>query len=59
MIQAKGGMYITYKDKDDNLCQGKTKNSDKLVGAKICVYKDNGEKILLFLNKIKIEGYYD
>ena len=54
-----GGMYVTVKDKDGNLHQGKTKNFDKLIGAKMLVYFDDGSKGLIRIDKIKVEGYYD
>ena len=52
------GMYVTIK-RGETLVQGKTKNSDKLVGGKICVYFEDGSKGLVSLHKIKVEGYYD
>jgi hypothetical protein len=58
MQVVKSGMYITIK-RGDKLIQGKTKNSDKLVGGKILVYFDDGSKGLVSLHNIKIEGYYD
>jgi len=50
------GMYIIRKS---DTKQGKTKNADKLVAGKICVYFDDGSKELVSLHNINIVGYYD
>lgn len=52
-------MYVTVTDEKGVLHQGKTKNFDKLIGAKILVYFDDESKALIRIDKIKVVGYYD
>ena len=39
--------------------QGRTKHSDKTIQGKLPVYLDNGQRVLLNPNNIKLIGYID
>jgi hypothetical protein len=63
MASVTSGMYVLVKTLSEDgkklVRQGKTKNKDILIGAKILVYFDSGEKSLVTIDKLEIVGYYD
>lgn len=54
MKSGKTGKHVSTKFGD-----GYTKNSDPLVNEKVLVYLNDGRKMMISPEKLKIIGYYD